>query len=150
MQQKMIHFSVGILVILTLCAIFFIALHATVDSKIHSHNSLTINADFDNISGLRVKAPVKVAGVKVGEVVGLKLNQDTYQARVELTIDKPLPIDSQALILTEGLLGSKYIGIEPGVSNLMLANDSVIGRTVPAMILENLISKLVVSLTKDK
>ena len=152
MQQKVLNLSVGFLVILTVCCLMFIALNASVANELNDNSDFYIYAEFDNISGLRVKSPVKVSGVKVGEVVNISLNKETYQAKVSMQLNKAakLPIDSEALIFTEGLLGSKYIGIEPGLSEDFLADGGKIQKTVSAMVLENLIGKFLLKMSEGK
>jgi phospholipid/cholesterol/gamma-HCH transport system substrate-binding protein len=152
MQQKFLNLSVGFLVILTVCCLMFIALNASVANELNDRSDFYIYAEFDNISGLRVKSPVKVSGVKVGEVVNISLNKETYQAKVKMQLNKAakLPIDSEALIFTEGLLGAKYIGIEPGLSEDFLSDGGKIQKTVSAMVLENLIGKFLLKMSEGK
>lgn len=151
MQKKTIDLSVGLLVILAVLAMFFIAVSASGVEGRHAGRFIKISADFDNVSGLRVRAPVKVSGVWIGEVSKITLDPQTYRAHVQLKVAKnieKIPMDSEAKVLTEGLLGSKYISIIPGMSQNMLANGGQIPRTTSAMILEDLVGKLMFSLSK--
>ena len=150
MQQKMVEMSVGFLILLAFGCLFFIAFNASVVADFHGEEKIVISADFANVSGLRVKAPVKLSGVRIGEVVSIGLNKSSYQAHVIMKIrsNSKVPEDSEALVLTEGLLGSKYVGLEPGLSESFLQAGGQIQRTVPAMILENLIGKIMISLSK--
>ena len=150
MQQKNIELSVGFLIVVTFFCLLFIALDASFVKGINKDSGFMVSADFDNVAGLRVKSPVKLSGVRIGEVVNIGINDASYQAHVVMRIDKSrkIPIDSQALVLTEGLLGSKYIGLEPGLSNDYLQNGNMLEKTVPAMVLENLIGKIMLKLTK--
>ena len=106
-----------------------------------------ISAKFDNIGGLKIRAPVKSAGVVVGRVSGVSFDGKTFQAVVTLQMDKGLefPEDSSAKILTSGLLGEQYIGLEPGGSDTSLANGGEIRMTQSAIVLESLISKFLYS-----
>lgn len=151
MHQKTIDLSVGILVMAAVVSLFFIALNASEVEGFKARRFVFISADFDNISGLRVRAPVKISGVRIGEVNSIGLDPHNYRAHVVLKLSansKQVPIDSEAKILTEGLLGSKYVSIEPGLSEQMLPKNGRIERTSSAMILESLIGKLVFGLSK--
>ncbi|NCV61792.1 MAG: outer membrane lipid asymmetry maintenance protein MlaD, partial [Betaproteobacteria bacterium] len=98
---------------------------------------------FDNIGGLKVRAPVKSAGVVVGRVTSIRLDPKTYQAEVVMSLDQAVvfPKDSSARILTSGLLGEQYIGLEAGADQQNLVNGSVITMTQSAVVLESLISQ---------
>jgi len=151
MHQKTIDLSVGILVMAAVVSLFFIALNASEVEGFKARRFVFVSADFDNISGLRVRAPVKISGVRIGEVNSIGLDPKNYRAHVVLKLaanSKQVPIDSEAKILTEGLLGSKYVSIEPGLSEQMLPENGHIERTASAMILESLIGKLVFGLSK--
>ena len=107
-----------------------------------------VTANFDNIGDLKVGSPVTMAGVSVGEVEAIKFDPKSFQAVVGLRFDnqyKEIPDDSFASILTQGLLGGKYIGLSPGGSDTFLKNGSQIAQTQSAIVLENLISKLFAS-----
>jgi phospholipid/cholesterol/gamma-HCH transport system substrate-binding protein len=106
--------------------------------------SYDVIAEFDNIGGLKVGAPVSVAGVQVGRVAAIKLNSTDYKAAVTLSIERSyarIPDDSDAGIQTSGLLGANYIGITAGGSDAFLHDGSQIQFTQSAMVLENLINK---------
>ena len=149
--SKFIELGVGFLLILGLGSLIFIALNASDYGQGGSGPHVVMSANFDNVSGLRVRAPVRIAGVRIGEVKEIALDAQTYRAHVVLDIRtdaQHIPIDSQARILTEGLLGSKYISIVPGISNQFLMSGEVIQRTTSAMVLEDLIGKLVFNLSQ--
>ncbi|HEY2416754.1 MAG TPA: outer membrane lipid asymmetry maintenance protein MlaD [Steroidobacteraceae bacterium] len=110
----------------------------------HPAESYEVIAEFDNIGGLKVGAPVSMAGVQVGRVAGIKLNSTDYKAAVTLSIERQyshIPDDSDAEIQTSGLLGANYIGITAGGSDTFLRRGSQIQFTQSAMVLENLINK---------
>ena len=109
--------------------------------------SYTIYADFDNIGGLKPRAAVKSAGVVVGRVGAIAFNNQNFRARVELSIDSKFkfPKDTNASILTSGLLGEQYIGLDPGGDTNDLANGEAIKLTQSAVVLEKLISQFLYS-----
>jgi phospholipid/cholesterol/gamma-HCH transport system substrate-binding protein len=105
--------------------------------------SYQLRAKFDNIGGLKVRAPVKSAGVVIGRVVSIRLDPKTYQAEVLLSLDQAVafPKDSSARILTSGLLGEQYIGLEAGADQQNLSDGAEIKMTQSAVVLESLISQ---------
>ena len=107
--------------------------------------SYTVSARFDNIGGLKARAPVRSAGVTVGRVKRIKLDPKTFQGVVtmEIDMDVKFPKDSSAKILTSGLLGDQYIGLEPGADEKELTAGDVIRQTQSAVVLENLIGQLI-------
>ena len=134
---------VGLFVLLGAIALAFLALRAGNLSTFSFSSTYNLSAKFDNIGGLKVRAPVKSAGVVVGRVSDIKLDDKTFQAVVTLKMEKDFafPTDSSAKILTSGLLGEQYIGIEPGGEDKDLKNGNVITMTQSAIVLETLISK---------
>jgi phospholipid/cholesterol/gamma-HCH transport system substrate-binding protein len=110
-----------------------------------------VTAKFDNIGGLKPKAAVKSSGVVVGRVESIGFDDKTYQARVRLSMDKryAFPKDSSLKILTSGLLGEQYIGIEAGADAANLAEGDAISTTQSAVVLENLISQFLYSKAAD-
>ncbi len=108
-----------------------------------------LTAEFDNIGSLKERAPIRIAGVRVGQIEKIELHDKHFRAKVTLLINKKennLPMDTSASILTEGLLGSNYISLTPGYENDLLKEGSHITTTHPALILENLIGQLLFSL----
>ena len=105
-----------------------------------------VKANFDNVGGLKVKAAVTVAGVRVGRVTGIAFDSNKYQAIVTMDIDgqyKNIPVDSTANILTSGLLGDQYIGLEPGGEETYLKDGDTILRTQSALVLEKLVGQVI-------
>ena len=134
MSRKTIDLWVGIFAVLGIAAIFFLSLRvSTVQTS--SGAPYTVYTWFDNIGGLKVRAPVKSSGVVVGRVAAIRL--------VTLAIDPayPFPRDTVAAILTSGLLGEQYVGLNPGGEEDMLAAGDTITMTQSAVVLENLISQ---------
>ena len=147
MQRKSLDVWVGLFVVLGLVALLFLALKAGNLSTISFAKTYNITARFDNIGGLKPGAPVKSAGVVVGRVDKIALNNKTFQAEVTLKMQSgyQFPKDSSAKILTSGLLGEQYIGLEPGGDTVNLAAGDRISMTQSAIVLENLISQFLFS-----
>lgn len=111
-----------------------------------------ITAAFDNIGGLKVRAPLRIAGVRIGEVSDISLDPKTYKAVVDFAIserENNIPADSSLSILTEGLLGTNYVGLVPGFDTQMLKEGDRIEETHPAIILESLIGNFLYHLKGD-
>ena len=147
MKRKSLDVWVGLFVALGVAALLFLALKAGNMSTLSFAKTYEVTARFDNIGGLKPGAPVKSAGVVVGRVDRLGLNPKTYQAEITLKMQSafPFPKDSSAKILTSGLLGEQYIGLEPGGDTNNLAAGDRITMTQSAIVLENLISQFLFS-----
>lgn len=143
MDKKSIDVWVGVFVVVGAAALLFLALKAGNLLSMNFGPSYVISAQFEDIGGLKVGAPVKSAGVVVGRVAAIGFDTHTFQARVTLDIDRrdQFPIDTSAKILTSGLLGDQYIGLEPGGSEKNLRNGATIQNTQSAVVLENLIGQ---------
>jgi len=138
---------VGLFVLLGMAALLFLALKAANLTSFSTESTYPVTARFDNIGGLKVRAPVRSAGVTVGRVTAITLDPKTYQGVVSLDIRQGFlfPKDSSAKILTSGLLGDQYIGLEPGGDEANLAPGATITQTQSALVLENLIGQLLFS-----
>lgn len=147
MTSKKIETLVGLFVLAGILAFLFLSLKAANLGSFSTHSGYTVQARFDNIGGLKVRAPVRSAGVVVGRVKAISFDTKTYQGLVELDIDSSVafPKDSSAKILTSGLLGDQYIGMEPGADEVNLANGDTIQLTQSAIVLESLISQFMFS-----
>jgi len=143
MLKNKTDFWVGLFVLLGALALAFLALRAGNLSAFSFAPTYTLTAQFDNIGGLKARAPVKSAGVVVGRVTGIAFDNAQFQAVVKLEIEKPyqFPADSSASILTSGLLGEQYIGLEAGGEERNFANGERIAYTQSAIVLENLIGQ---------
>ena len=143
MSRSTIDLWVGIFVTIGLGAIVFLALKVGNLTTLDSKPAYRLEAHFDNIGGLKLRAPVKAAGVIVGRVESVKLDPKTYEAVVMLKIDNGYQFskDTIGAILTSGLLGEVYIGLEAGGDPQMLADGAKIGKTQSAVVLEKLISQ---------
>jgi phospholipid/cholesterol/gamma-HCH transport system substrate-binding protein len=144
MGRKSIETLVGLFVLIGALAVIFLALKAANLASFTSGSTYNVKASFDNIGGLKVRAPVRSAGVTVGRVVAITLDAKTYRGVVTLEINKGIdfPTDSSAKILTAGLLGDQYIGLEPGGDEKVLQPGDSIQLTQSAIVLENLIGQL--------
>jgi phospholipid/cholesterol/gamma-HCH transport system substrate-binding protein len=143
MNKRATDFWVGLFVLLGFAAAAFLALKAGNLASFGTTETYTVKAKFDNIGGLKPRAPVKSAGVTVGRVTGIGFDDKTYQAVVTISLEKKyqFPKDSSAKILTSGLLGEQYIGLEAGADAANLADGTPIKMTQSAVVLENLISQ---------
>ena len=143
MSKKGIEVLVGCFVLLGLAGLLFLSLKAANLASFGERNGYMVSARFDNIGGLKPRAPVRSAGVTVGRVKTIGLDPKTFQGVVTMELDPGVqfPRDSSAKILTSGLLGDQFIGIEPGGDEKNLAAGDVITSTQSAVILENLIGQ---------
>ena len=152
MGKKSIEVLVGVFVLLGLAGLVFLALKAAnLGTFTSTGNTYALLANFDNIGGLKVRAPVRSAGVTVGRVVSITLDPRTYQGVVQMQVDRDVqfPSDSSARILTSGLLGDQYIGIEPGGSEKSFAAGDTIRQTQSAVVLESLIGQFLFNKAAD-
>ena len=144
MGKKGIETLVGLFVVLGLLALVFLALKAANLGSVGANGATyTLTARFDNIGGLKVRAPVRSAGVVVGRVTSIALDPKTYQGVVQMEVSERFlfPKDSAAKILTSGLLGDQYIGLEPGGEDANLQPGDTVAQTQSAVVLENLIGQ---------
>lgn len=156
-RQRHIDIGVGLFMLLGLLALLIMVMKVSGLTDLLSTKGYTVTANFTDIGGLKVRAPVTVAGVKIGEVTRIELQPNQLNARVTMLLskDKPIPYeDASARILTEGLLGSNYISIVPGfeeegnTAHPYLRAGDVIAKTQEAIILENLIGQLLFNVNK--
>lgn len=152
MQRSKIDVWVGLFVLIGAAAILFLALQAANLLNLNFQPIYKITAEFDNIGGLKTKASVRSGGVVVGRVEDVSFNDKTFQARVTLDMQGryAFPKDSSLKILTSGLLGEQYIGIQAGGDEKNLVSGDVIRQTQSAVVLENLIGQLLFSKTADE
>jgi phospholipid/cholesterol/gamma-HCH transport system substrate-binding protein len=151
MSRKGIETMVGGFVLLGIVALVFLALKAANLSSFSGDETYTLLAKFDNIGGLKVRSPVRSAGVTVGRVESIALDPKTYQGVVKLDVKKAVqfPADSSARILTSGLLGDQYIGLEAGADEKNFAPGDTIKQTQSAVVLESLISQFLFNKAAD-
>jgi len=143
MNRTVLDFWVGLFVIAGIGALLFLALKVGSMSTVNSADSYEVIADFQNIGGLKPRAPVKSAGVVVGRVADIRFDNEKYEAAVTLRLDKryAFPKDTSAAIMTSGLLGEQYVGLEAGGDSQKLKDKDRILITQDAVVLENLIGQ---------
>lgn len=152
MQRSKIDFWVGLFVIIGAAALVFLALKAAnLLQTSWGSSTYQVTAYFDNIGGLKPQAAVRSSGVVVGRVADISFDDKIYRAKVALDLDKRYVFseDSSLKILTSGLLGDQYIGLEAGYMDKNLAQGDTIESTQSALVLENLISGLMFSRSND-
>lgn len=141
-HSRTVQVWVGLFVAIGIAAIFFLTMKVSNINAFRELEGYTITARFDNVGGLKVRSPVKMAGVVVGRVADIGFDNDTYEALVYMKIDRSfdmIPVDTTASIFTAGLLGEQYIGFEAGGKERYLEEGSELRLTQGAMVLENLI-----------
>jgi phospholipid/cholesterol/gamma-HCH transport system substrate-binding protein len=143
MNRSMIDLWVGIFVAVGFAALLFLALKVGNLATFSTDQTYQVEAKFANIGGLKVRGPVKSAGVVVGRVAGIRFDTESYEAIVSMTIgtNYQFPRDTTAKILTSGILGEQYVGLEAGGDGVMLKQGDRIRLTQSAVVLENLISQ---------
>ncbi|PUE24732.1 outer membrane lipid asymmetry maintenance protein MlaD [Limnohabitans sp. JirII-29] len=151
MQRSKNDLWVGLFVLLGAAAILFLALKSANLLSLNFQSTYAVTARFDNIGGLKRQAAVKSSGVVVGRVESVTFDDKTFQATVTMAMESryKFPKDSSLKILTSGLLGEQYIGIEAGSEAENLANGDRIQSTQSAVVLENLISQFLYNKAAD-
>lgn len=147
MKRAAMDFWVGLFVAAGIAAVVFLAIQASTVNTTSVSASYTLKADFSNIGGLKVRAPVRSAGVVIGRVSSIELDPQSFLAQVTLTVDKKYRFsrDTSAEILTSGLLGEQYIGLTSGGEEQDLNSGDVIKHTSSSIVLERLISQFLFS-----
>jgi len=146
MKTRQMEILVGAFMATGFLALFFLAMQVSNLGTVHSGDSYTVYARFDNIGGLKVKAPVTMAGVEVGRVLDIYYDPEDFRAVAELGIYEQfngIPDDTFAKILTAGLLGEQYVGLDPGGSERNLTDGSEIVITQSALVLEEVIGQFI-------
>jgi len=151
MQASRHDAAVGFFVLLGAAALLFLALKAGNLLSLSFDETYQVTAKFDNIGGLKANAAVKSAGVVIGRVESIQFDDKSFQAKVTLNLQKKMafPKDSSAKILTAGLLGEQYIGLEPGADEKNLVAGDSIKQTQSAVVLENLIGQFLYNKAAD-
>jgi len=143
--------STGLFVLLGFAALFFLVTQITNRELSTNGGSYGVQAQFENIGTLKVGAPVSMAGVTIGRVESIRFDQSVYKAVVDMRINSSfdrIPVDSDASIMTAGLLGGQYIGITAGGDEQYLKDGARIEFVQDALVLENLINQLVASFNR--
>jgi phospholipid/cholesterol/gamma-HCH transport system substrate-binding protein len=148
MQSRSVEIWVGLFIAAGMAALFMLAMQVSNLTVVNTDEGYDVTARFENISGLKVRAPVTMAGVRIGRVTEVGFDPRTFEAVVTMHISdryNELPADSSASIFTAGLLGEQYIGLEPGGDMEVLKEGSEIMLTQSALILEQLIGQFLFS-----
>ena len=149
MQSKFIEISVGLLMLLGMAALAFLALQVSSRTFTQNQGGYEVVAYFTNVAGLTDKAKVSLAGVTIGQVKSIVISPESMKAKVSMKINKDvnyISTDSSAVIQTAGVLGEKYIAIYPGSDDAVLEAGGEITDTQSSMIFEDMIGKLVTNL----
>ncbi|MBK8161840.1 MAG: outer membrane lipid asymmetry maintenance protein MlaD [Gammaproteobacteria bacterium] len=149
---KMVEIMVGLFVAAGIAALFMLAMKVSNLSAFSVKDGYSLTARFDNIGGLKVQSPVSASGVRVGRVVAIDYDQDSYEAEVSMMIDpryNRLPTDTSAGIYTSGLLGEQYISLEPGGAESFLKDGDRLSLTQSALVLEQSIGQYLFSQAAD-
>jgi phospholipid/cholesterol/gamma-HCH transport system substrate-binding protein len=152
MDRNTINVWVGLFVLMGFGALLVLALKVGNLSLTGGDETYAVSARFNNVGGLKIRAPVRASGVTVGRVKGIEFDASTYQANVhiELKATYPFPKDTSASILTSGVLGENYVGLDAGAEEVMLKDGDRIQITQSAVILERLISRFLFDKAQNK
>jgi len=151
-QQRNLEILVGAFVAVGITALFFLALQVSNLGTVNAQEGYNIEVRFDNIGGIKAKAPVTMAGVKIGRVTDVTFDKETFEAVATLTIDKQydqIPDDTFAKIFTAGLLGEQYIGLDAGGSDVYLKEGDKLQLTQSALVLEEVIGQFLFSKAQE-
>jgi phospholipid/cholesterol/gamma-HCH transport system substrate-binding protein len=147
-QTRSVEIGTGLFVLLGMSALLFLTTQTTGGEKFSATDTYEVEARFENVGSLKSRAPVSMSGVTIGRVTDVVFDPEMLDAKVTFVIDAQydqIPDDSDASILTAGLLGSQYIGLQAGGSDTYLENGGEIYFTQSAIVLENLIGKFLVN-----
>lgn len=151
-RMRMLEIAVGAFMIAGLIALFFLAMHVSNLSQLTGGEGYRVIAHFDNVGSLKVRAPVSLSGVRVGRVESIAYDQQRFKAVVTMRIEErfdEIPTDTFANIFTAGLLGEKYIGLDPGGSMDFLGDGDQIEHTQSALVLEQMIGRFLLSKAEE-
>ncbi|MCH9693893.1 MAG: outer membrane lipid asymmetry maintenance protein MlaD [Gammaproteobacteria bacterium] len=152
-QTRSVEIGTGLFVLLGMSALFFLTTQTTGGQDFSAADTFEVEARFENVGSLKDRAPVAMSGVTIGRVTSVTFDPVTLEAKVLFVIDSQydqIPDDSDASILTSGLLGSQYIGLQAGGSDIYLEDGGEILFTQSAIVLENLIGKFLVNAGSSK
>jgi phospholipid/cholesterol/gamma-HCH transport system substrate-binding protein len=153
MSTRTIEIMVGLFVAAGIAALFMLAMKVSNLATYGGGEGYIISASFDNIGGLKIRSLVSASGVRVGQVTGIEYDSDGYEARVTMSIDPQydkFPVDTAASIMTSGLLGEQYIGLQPGAEEEYLKAGSEVELTQSALVLEQIIGQFLYSKAEEE
>lgn len=148
MHRRTMEIAVGMFVAAGLAALFMLAMKVSNIATFAEGEGYHVQASFDNIGGLKVRSPVTMGGVRIGRVAAIEFDQDRYKAVVTMKISSAydrVPLDTSASILTSGLLGEQYVGLEPGAEDRYLTDNGQITLTQSALVMERIIGEFLFS-----
>jgi phospholipid/cholesterol/gamma-HCH transport system substrate-binding protein len=150
--RKTLELVVGLFVVLGVAAFFWLAIKVSDISRLNEQDGYKVSARFENVGGLKARSAISVAGVLIGRVTAIDIDKETYEAVVTMSLnpDYPLPTDTSASILTAGLLGEQYIGLEPGGMTDYLKDGDEIELTQSALVLERLVGQFLFNSVESK
>lgn len=151
-RQATLEIAVGMFVMAGLAALFLLAMKVSNLASFAGNNGYDVYAKFDNIGGLKERAPVTMAGVRIGRVSAVEFDPQDFEAKVTLHLDQrynKIPADTSAKIYTAGLLGENYVALEPGGAEKNLQAGDTIKITQSALVIENLVSRFLYNKTVD-
>jgi len=153
MNSRTLELMVGLFVAAGMAALFMMAMSVSNLASYGNGDGYEIKAKFDNIGGLKVRSPVSASGVRIGRVTAINYDQNDYEAVVTMVIEpkyNKFPTDTSASVLTSGLLGEQYVGLEPGAEDDYLKNGSKIDITQSALVLEQIVGQFLYSKGDEK
>ena len=153
MTSRKVEIMVGLFVVAAVAAFLMLAMNVSNMSSYGGGENYVLKARFDNIGGLKVRSPVSAGGVTIGRVTDVQYDNESYEALVSMKIDtayNQFPTDTAASILTSGLLGEQFIGLEPGAEEDYLKAGDVIDLTQSALVLEQVIGQFLFSKSDDE
>lgn len=152
MQSRAMELLVGLFFLVGVAAVLLLTLRVASPDRVAGSDGYTITADFQNIGGLRAGSAVTLSGVRIGRVTAIHIDRNSFAARVSMRIQpqyNDLPTDSGASILTAGLLGEQYIGLDPGGAPESLTDGDHLRLTQDALVLEKLIGRFLSSMSEN-
>ena len=152
MNTRTIEILVGLFVAGAMAALFMLAMQVSNLTSYGNGDGYQLEARFDNVGGLKPRSPVSAGGVRVGQVAAIEYDNQRFEAVVTLDIRPQyhFPLDTSASILTAGLLGEQYVGLEPGAEEDHLKPGDVIELTQPALVLEQVIGQFLYSKAQEE
>lgn len=148
MKMRMVEIIVGVFVAVGIAALFMLAMKVSNLTSIATQDGYQVTAHFENIGGLKATSAVNIGGVRVGRVQSIHYDQNSYEAVVTMMIERQynrLPSDTTASILTSGLLGEQYVGLEPGAEEVYLHQGDKIQLTQSALVMEQIVGQFLFS-----
>ena len=152
-RKVIVEIWVGIFTVIAILSLLMVMFNVSNFQENQSQKSYKIHALFGNVGGLKVRAPVKISGVVIGRVTAVEVDIESYQAKVTMEINNrfnELPLDTSGSILTSGMLGDQYVGLDPGADEEYLLDGDYLDIVQSALVLEELIGKFLTSLSEEK